>query len=238
MSAVRRSHSTASNGDIFPSVNRRWNSKPVVRRVVCSTCELELFKAIRVSAISASAPAVVPPKSWPGRRAGGAAFILLPTGTRNVITCTEGIHEKDCGSSTGKSGSSRPRKRPLGTKKERKAQLSRATFAVRKRTASLCYSVKLGPVTTRRPLALGTKATNSRFPRVWVRSIVGCGKLVKTNSHTNHKIFGHWCRNRLLVVVLSHATTTPQRNSTCAFRSNSRELTRLRRSKKNDNGLP
>src|SRR5208282_1944127 len=78
MSAVRLSHSTASKGDTFPSVNRRWKSKPVMRRVVCSTCELE-FKAIRVSAISASAPAVVPPKVGRGaEREGLSPFYSQP----------------------------------------------------------------------------------------------------------------------------------------------------------------
>jgi len=39
------------------------------------------------------------------------------------------------------------------------------------------------------------------FPRVWVRSIRGCGKVVKKNSHAKHKIFGCWCPMRLSVVV-------------------------------------
>jgi hypothetical protein len=39
------------------------------------------------------------------------------------------------------------------------------------------------------------------FPRVWVRSISGCRKVVKKNSYPNHKIFGNSCRKRLSVVV-------------------------------------
>src|SRR5574340_914494 len=33
--AVRRSHSTASKGEILPSVNFRWNSRPVLPDVSC-----------------------------------------------------------------------------------------------------------------------------------------------------------------------------------------------------------
>jgi len=46
------------------------------------------------------------------------------------------------------------------------------------------------------------QATRSRFCcRVWVRSIVGCGKLVKRKTASDHKFFGSACRSRLQVVV-------------------------------------
>src|ERR1700694_718955 len=53
ISAVRFSHSTESNGDTFPSVKKRRNSRPLVRWACCSACLL--FNAIFVAAISASA---------------------------------------------------------------------------------------------------------------------------------------------------------------------------------------
>src|ERR1700683_1544080 len=43
--------------------------------------------------------------------------------------------------------------------------------------------------------------TDSIFPRVWMGSIVGCGKLVKKKSTRNHKMFRSSCRKRLLVVL-------------------------------------
>src|SRR5271169_2878752 len=50
MRAVRRSHSTLSKGETFPSVNRRWNSSPVARRVICCVSAM-LFHTVLVSAI-------------------------------------------------------------------------------------------------------------------------------------------------------------------------------------------
>jgi len=64
-------------------------------------------------------------------------------------------------------------------------------------------SIRLNPVwlIARRSPAL-QQTTRSRFYcRVWERSIVGCGKLVKRKTARDHKISGCACRSRLLVVV-------------------------------------
>jgi hypothetical protein len=55
-------------------------------------------------------------------------------------------------------------------------------------------------------------ATRSRgpdkFPRVWMRSIRGCGKVVKKNSYSDHKILWSACRKRLSVVVRAQTYAT------------------------------
>src|SRR6185437_11688436 len=90
--AVRRSHSTLSKGDTLPSVKRRWKSSPLARRAIFSVC-MGVFKAVRVSAISASAPAVLPPNSWPGRRLGGASlFYYLPRQHPECVCVHRWIH--------------------------------------------------------------------------------------------------------------------------------------------------
>src|SRR5580704_10600169 len=58
MIAGRRSHSTLSKGDTFPSVKRRWKSRPEARRVTFSASDW-LCRVILAS-ISTSAPAVKP----------------------------------------------------------------------------------------------------------------------------------------------------------------------------------
>ena len=50
----------------------------------------------------------------------------------------------------------------------------------------------------------------SRFCRIWERSIVGCRNVVKKNSQPDHKIFGSLCRSRLCVVVSSPDGPTPK----------------------------
>jgi len=58
-------------------------------------------------------------------------------------------------------------------------------------------------------------ATRSRgpdkFPRVWMRSIRGCGKVVKKNSYSDHKILWSACRKRLSVVVTVKTSPTYNR---------------------------
>src|SRR5579862_7069777 len=92
MSAVRRSHSTLSKGDTSPSVKRRLKSRPVRRAVVCSNCE---FKIILVSAISASAPAVLPPKKLAGVPSREELQLQLYSPKRNPENCCvyRAIHE-------------------------------------------------------------------------------------------------------------------------------------------------
>src|SRR5712692_5562427 len=84
MSAGRRSHSTASKGEVLPSAKRRRNSSPVIRRVsVCISLRgfVSIFdSAILGSAISASAQAAVPPNLCAGLPAGrDDTPILLPS---------------------------------------------------------------------------------------------------------------------------------------------------------------
>src|ERR1700734_2959659 len=82
MIAGRRSHSTLSNGDTFPSVKRRWNSRPEARRVTCSVSDLPC-KVILTSAISPSAPGVKPSYvGWTAVRGEELLFYSQTTGSR------------------------------------------------------------------------------------------------------------------------------------------------------------
>src|SRR6202030_3576016 len=96
MSAVRRSHSTASNGDTLPFVNRRSNSNPVARLVTycVSVCP---FNAVLVSAISASAPAALPPSCSPGSRAGGQLLFYSQPQGPGTLLLTEYLSPKISG---------------------------------------------------------------------------------------------------------------------------------------------
>ena len=54
------------------------------------------------------------------------------------------------------------------------------------------------------------KDDQSRFCRIWERSIVGCRNVVKKNSRLNHKILGPLCRSCLSIVVPSPGSPTPK----------------------------
>src|SRR5579862_9441243 len=74
MIAGRRSHSTLSKGDTFPSVNRRWKSRPEARRVTLSVSDW-LCRVI-LDSISTSAPAVKP--SYVGWSVAGGNLYSTP----------------------------------------------------------------------------------------------------------------------------------------------------------------
>src|ERR1700722_2036316 len=88
MIAGRRSHSTLSKGDTFPSVKRRWKSRPEARRVTFSVSDW-LCRVILAS-ISPPAPAVKP--SYVGWTAvGGDSILLLPRNRiQGVVVCIGG----------------------------------------------------------------------------------------------------------------------------------------------------
>src|ERR1700693_1229880 len=73
MIAGRRSHSTLSKGDTFPSVKRRWKSRPEARRVTFSVSDW-LCRVI-LDSISTSASAVKP--SYVGWSATGGRELLF-----------------------------------------------------------------------------------------------------------------------------------------------------------------
>jgi hypothetical protein len=87
--------------------------------------------------------------------------------------------------------------------KDRKAQLSRVIISWRAAKWGVApLNFRLNPVCSFRESTAAQDGDDCfAFPRVWVRSITGCGKLVKKNSHSNHKIFYQSCRKRLFVVV-------------------------------------
>src|SRR5580692_7265493 len=68
-----------------------------------------------------------------------------------------------------------------------------------KQGASL-LSIRLNPVGYDVRI-VGAGLTTNHVVRVWTRSIKGCGKVVKEKTTSDHKMFGSWCRNCLLVVV-------------------------------------
>lgn len=84
-------------------------------------------------------------------------------------------------------------------------------------SASVVIRLNSSRTSTRRPPALRWM-TGSRYPRVWLRSIVGCGKLVKRNSQLNHKISGSLCSRRLFVVVPVPNYNAHDRPDSCILR--------------------
>jgi hypothetical protein len=91
---------------------------------------------------------------------------------------------------------------PFAPKKETKAQLSRARKprrGVKWGEAPLDFRLTRSGSTT----GWGQQKSCGQLilPRAWKRSIGGCGKLVKKNSYTNHKILCSRCRKRLPIVV-------------------------------------
>src|SRR5579863_1097236 len=129
INAVRRSHSTASNGDTRPSVNRRLNSRPVARRAACCVSTLPFIVIRAASAISASAPAVLPPKWLPGLACRGEQLLSysLPTAFARLLLASiqSKIHDRvepECW----------PRsENECSQQKKAKAQLSRARTLMR-----------------------------------------------------------------------------------------------------------
>jgi hypothetical protein len=129
------------------------------------------------------------------------ASILLPTyGTRNIVACTEGYTET-LGCQTGRSSSNAARSR-RSEQQNGKGQPTRAVKSWRgwlSGASALNFGLPGSTASVDRRAAEAT--TDHVFPRVWVRSIVGCRKVVKKNSLQNHKMFGCYCRKYLFVVV-------------------------------------
>src|ERR1700693_986978 len=119
MIAGRRSHSTLSKGDTFPSVKRRWKSRPEARRATFSVSDW-LCRLI-LDSISTSAPAVKPSYvGWTAVR--GELYSTPPAlphpGCRGVYRWIHRGKRERAGDETVKFR--------LPSRKNRKAQLSRA----------------------------------------------------------------------------------------------------------------
>src|SRR3977135_3781348 len=83
ISATRRSHSTASNGEISPSVNFRWNSRPVrtSTSAVVAGFDWSVFSFITIFVYAIPASAQV------GSPRRGNLLILLPNGCPGDRNC-------------------------------------------------------------------------------------------------------------------------------------------------------
>jgi hypothetical protein len=88
-------------------------------------------------------------------------------------------------------------------KKATKAQLSRARKLRRGAKWGVApLNFRLNSVRLSDWLGAAKKRCSQQMlPRAWKRSIGGCGKLVKKNSYSNHKILCSRCRKRLPIVV-------------------------------------
>ena len=103
----------------------------------------------------------------------------------------------------GAAGTCRGNKCRVYRKKATKAQLSRARKLRRGAKWGVApLNFRLNSVRLSDWLEAAKKRCSQQMlPRAWKRSIGGCGKLVKKNSYSNHKILCLPCRKRLPIVV-------------------------------------
>jgi hypothetical protein len=201
MSAVRRSHSTLSKGEILPSVNQRWKSSPVALRVVCSVCMIP-FRTIRVSAIICLRAGSLAVECWPGCRAGGcftSFYSQFPVAGSCRVAPSDARNGRFTRLDQSPGGASR---RP--SQKNRKAQPCRAKHCARWE-GKLRFDWLNPDLLPRRSTARaeGDDRLPNFSPSLGAKYRALRENLSRKIRVPDHKMLGVDCRKRLSIVVHS-----------------------------------